>query len=471
MYIALTIIALVVGFVIGYLLVNGQKSRVEARAELLAQQIADQKNAFEALVADHKQNYETQIATMKDSYESQIADMRSSHELQIADLKENSEKQLLQAKHDYKEQIDAQKERMNDGLKFISEQLKTSSEEVLRKRSMELSEVNKEQLSQILNPLQTELKQMQEEVEKNRAERAKTMTALDTAIRETIAHTKEIGERADNLANALTRDNKYQGNFGELCLSKMLQDMGFEPGKHFEEQVTLRDAAGNAILGEDSDKRMQPDVILHFPDNRDIIIDSKVSMTAFERYANAQNEEEKQQALKDHVASVRNQVKLLTQKSYWKQYNQKGVKLDFVVMFMFSESALQLALSADTRLWHEAYEQGVLITGGQNLYALLRIMEISWKQMDQMENQANIMKCANDIVGRVQLFYQRFLEVEKQLDAAKDSFAALKIVTAPTGMSIVTSANQLLKYGAKEDPKKKMSLPKETIEPEIESPE
>lgn len=471
MYIALTIIALVVGFVIGYLLVNGQKSRVEARAELLAQQIADQKMAFEALVADQKQNYEVRIAMLKGSHESQMADLRYSHDSQMAELKESYEKQLLQTKHDYKEQIDAQKEQMQNGLRFISEQLKSSSEEVLKRRSVELSEVNKEQLSQILTPLQTGLKQMQEEVEKNRAERAKTMTALDTAIRETIAHTKEIGERADNLANALTRDNKYQGNFGELCLSKMLQDMGFEPGKHYEEQVTLRDEAGNAILGEDSDKRMQPDVILHFPDNRDIIIDSKVSMTAFERYASAQTDEEKQQALKEHVASVRNQVKLLTQKSYWKQYNKKGLKLDFVVMFMFSESALQLALSEDPRLWHDAYDQGVLITGGQNLYALLRIMEISWKQMDQMENQAKIMQCADEIVARVQLFYKRFLEVEKKLDDAKDSFAALKTVTAPRGRSIITSATQLLKYGAKEDPKKNISLPKDAdiqaIEPEM----
>jgi len=428
MEVIIAIIILLAGLAIGFFIGKSQKSGAEAKAELLGQQLDEQKH-----------HYQSRLTQQQTSYEKQISDMRD----------------------DFKEQL-------NTSIKLLREQLNTSAEEVLKKRSEELAENNKEQLAQILNPLQTNLKLMKEEVEKNRTERTETMSSLKAVISSTIAQTRELGERADNLANALTRDNKYQGNFGELRLSTMLEEMGFVPGKQFEEQVTLRDDQGRTILGEESDKRMQPDVILHFPDNRDIIIDSKVSMTAFERWANAKTDEEKKQTLKEHVASVRNQVKLLTQKSYWKQYNQKGVKLDFVVMFMFSESALQLALTEDPTLWNDAYKQGVLITGGQNLYALLRILELSWKQMDQVENQENIMLCANEIVSRVQLFYQRFLEVEDKMSKVQDSIKDMKTVIAPTGKSIVTSATKLLSYGAKEDPKRKRSLPKSS--PDDETP-
>ena len=130
-------------------------------------------------------------------------------------------------------------------------------------------------------------------------------------------------------------------------------------------------------------------------------------------------------------------------------------------MFMCSESALQLAISSNASLWQEAYRQGVLITGPQNLYALLRILELSWKQMAQVENQQNIIDCADEIVARVQLFYERFLSVESEFAKTQQSLSKLKLTVSPTGQSIITSANKLLKYGAKEDPKKKKSLPKE----------
>lgn len=442
MEIVIAFIALLVGLIFGFLIARNRKSELEAKVEMLEQQKVDQRRHYENQLYQIQGMHEKQLSDVRDDYRTQLKQMQESHREQLSDLHRK------------------QKEQMDANVKLLREQLNSSAEEVLKKRSEELAINNKEQLSQILNPLQTNLKLMKEEVEKNRAERSETMTSLKAVINSTMAQTRELGERADNLANALTRDNKYQGNFGELRLSVMLEEMGFLRGKQFEEQVTLRDEEGRTMLREDVEKRMQPDVILHFPDNRDIIIDSKVSMTAFERWASAKTDEEKKQALKEHVTSVRNQVRLLTQKSYWKQYNQKGIKLDFVVMFMFSESALQLALTEDPTLWNEAYNQGVLITGGQNLYALLRILELTWKQMAQVENQENIMQSANEIVSRVQLFYQRFVEIEEKMTKVQDSFKEMKTVISPTGMSIVNSATKLLSYGAKEDPKRKKSLPK-----------
>lgn len=442
MEIIIAVVALFAGVIVGFLIGKSLKSGVETKAEMLENQLTQMKASYEKQLSDAKTDYKEQLSSLETKQEKQIHQLQEAQKEQIADIQKK------------------QKEQMESNMKLLREQLKNSAEKVLKERSEELAENNKEQLSHILNPLQTNLQQMKNEVEKNRQERTETFTNLKAVINTTLEHNREIGERADNLANALTRDNKYQGNFGELRLSTMLEKMGFVRGKQFEEQVTLRDEEGHTVLGEDSEKRMQPDVILHFPDSRDIIIDSKVSMTAFERYANAKTEDEKKLALKDHVASVRNQVKLLTQKSYWKQYNQKGVKLDFVVMFMFSESALQLALSEDPNLWNDAYSHGVLITGGQNLYALLRILELSWKQMAQVENQENIIQCANDIVSRVQLFYQRFLEIEDRMNKVQDSFKDMRTVIGPSGKSIITAANNLLCYGAKEDPKKKKTLPK-----------
>ncbi len=427
------IVGVVVGFLAGYVLGNSRKSGAEAKVSMLEQLLSEQKAEADA-------------ATSK--------------------LKDEHKAELSAVRNDYKDQLDSQKRHHEEQLKIqielLKEQLQNAAEKVLKERSEELSAVNKEQLAQILNPLQTGIKQMKDEVEKNRIERAESLSHLKTVIGQSVEQAEKLGQKTEKLTQALARDNKYQGSFGEMQLRQMLEDMGLVRGIQFEEQVTLRDGNGNAILGEDSDKRMQPDVILHFPDKRDIIIDSKVSLTAYLRYKDTSlSEKERQQALSEHVQSVRNQIRQLSNKSYWRQYNQKGIKLDFVVMFMCSESALQLAISTNASLWQEAYKQGVLITGPQNLYALLRILELSWKQMAQVENQQNIIDCADEIVARVQLFYERFLAVESEFSKAQQSLDKLKLTVSPTGQSIITSANKLLKYGAKEDPKKKKSLPKE----------
>ncbi len=427
------IVGVVVGFLAGYVLGNSRKSGAEAKVSMLEQLLSEQKAEADAATSK-----------LKDEHKAELSAVRT----------------------DFKDQLDSQKRHHEEQLKIqielLKEQLQNAAEKVLKERSEELSAVNKEQLAQILNPLQTGIKQMKDEVEKNRIERAESLSHLKTVIGQSVEQAEKLGQKTENLTQALARDNKYQGSFGEMQLRQMLEDMGLVRGIQFEEQVTLRDGNGNTILGEDSDKRMQPDVILHFPDKRDIIIDSKVSLTAYLRYKDTSlSEKERQQALSEHVQSVRNQIRQLSNKSYWRQYNQKGIKLDFVVMFMCSESALQLAISTNASLWQEAYKQGVLITGPQNLYALLRILELSWKQMAQVENQQNIIDCADEIVARVQLFYERFLAVESEFSKAQQSLDKLKLTVSPTGQSIITSANKLLKYGAKEDPKKKKSLPKE----------
>ena len=371
-------------------------------------------------------------------------------------------RQLSEQEKRHTSQIDElrqqQKEQLEQQSALIREQINNASEQILKKRAEELQRNNTEQLSTILTPLHERLQQMREAVEKSERGQSLAMERLDAVIKENLRQVHEVGERADKLAEALTSENKTQGDFGELRLRTLLINMGLEEGVQFEEQATMRDERGKTIYEEENGRRMMPDVILHFPDDRDVIIDSKMSLKAFEEYFNAESEEDKARALTRHIASVRSHVKELAHKNY-SSYIRKGrQKLDFVLMYVYSESALQLALANDVTLWKEAYDQGVVISGSQNLYMILRVLEMTWRQVRQAENQEEIMKVADEVVNRVQMFYERFLDVEDQLEKTRKAFDSLKTNTSPSGKSIITAASKLLDHGAKQHPKRKVSL-------------
>ena len=365
------------------------------------------------------------------------------------------------------EERQQQEEQMRQQLSLIREQMNSASEKILKERAEQLSAVNKEQLSGILTPLQTHIQQMREAVERSDREHNSTMQRLDATIKTSIEQSRQVGERADKLAQALTGENKTQGNFGELRLKQLLEGMGLQEGEQFTLQETIRDKDGNVVYEEEG-HRLIPDAILHFPDKRDVIIDSKMSFTAFEDYHNADTEAQRQDALKRHLTSMRNHVNELARKNYSKYIAEGHAKLDFVLMYVFSESALQLALSNDATLWKDAYDRGVIITGSQNLYTMLRVLEMTWKQVRQVENQQRIMECANMIVDRVQLFAERFESVKQQLQKTQDSFDKLESITAESGQSILTPASRLLKMGASQNPKRKKQLQQEQALENIE---
>ncbi len=438
MEIVFVVVAAVLAGVAGYFYSNSQNSKVIDKIKDDLNQMSLKKEVAENQVSAAQDHLEEQ----KLNHERELARLRADFENIKAELKDSYDKQLSQQS------------------RLIDEKITTASEKILKERSEELSNANREQLAAILNPLNQNLALMKEAVEKSDREQAKSLTQLDTAIRENLKSAREVGERADKLANALTGENKTLGNFGELKLRQLLENSGLEEGVQFEEQVTMTDDTGKVQLNEDSGKRMIPDVILHFPDDRDVIIDSKLSLVAYQRYYEADTEEDKAKALEDHLKSVRSHFRGLSHKNYSSYIEQGHHKLDFVVMYFSNEAALQLALQFDPALWKEAYDQGVVISGSQNLYMMLRILEMSWRQVKQVENQEKIMKSANDIVSRVQLFYERFLKVEDQLQKTQDAFDKLKTTTSPSGQSIITAANNLLKFGAQESTSRKLSLPK-----------
>ena len=169
----------------------------------------------------------------------------------------------------------------------------------------------------------------------------------------------------------------------------------------------------------------------------------------------AQALQDENEALRRHLASMRQHVRELAQKQYFRYAKSDKGRLDFVLMYVFQESALQLALQSDTTLWKDAYDQGVVISGSQSLYMTLRVLELTWKQTRQVENQEKMMQCANTLVERVQLFAERFARVDDMLQKTRQAFDDVNTVTATTGKSITTAARQLLRYGAQENKKKK----------------
>lgn len=389
------------------------------------------------------------LSVERDVLCSKAEDIKAAYEQQIAQTKEYSERLVAELKEMNTKQVESQ-------ITMIREQMQATSESVLKARQEELSERNMEQVSKIVDPINHSLKLMREALDSTKREHSDSMTRLDATIEANMRNSKELGETADRLTRALLGSVKVQGNFGELKLKQLLDDLGLEENSQYTTQQGLADRTGKSVRSAD-DRRMIPDFILHFPNNRDVIVDSKVSLQAYEQYVNAESEMEREVALKQHIASVRDHVRSLASKDYSKYLDTNYTKLNFVFMYMFNEGALNLALLNDTALWRDAYDMGVLIMGPQTMYMNLRVLELMWTQSRQLHYQEKIVKEAETMIERVQLFAERFDAVEKSFGDTLKRFDDLKILTADRGTSIITSARHIISYGVKEE-KRKRSL-------------
>ena len=348
-----------------------------------------------------------------------------------------------------------QEEAYKTQLDLLREQMKTTTETVLKARQEELGARNKEQVGKIVDPLQKSLKDMQEALLLSKEQQKEAMTRLDETIKMNMKQSASLGETADRLTRALTGEVKVQGNFGELKLKQLLEDLELKEGEQFDTQETLRDKAGKGLRGDDG-RGMIPDFILHFPNNRHFVVDSKMSLTDYERYMNAEDgTPEKSAYLKAHIESVRAQVKRLAKKEYTKYLPEGYNRLNFAIMYVPIEGALNLALLNDTTLWREAYDQGVMILGPQTMYMNLRVLEMMWTQVRQLKNQQAMIDAANMVIERVQDFGMRFADVEASMNDTIKKINRLKITTAESGPSIITAAKSLIKAGARENKKKR----------------
>ena len=401
----------------------------------------------ERLAAMERQRNEQQKREGEATLQRQMKEWKQAYESQLNEVRLNAARQIEALKEMNQQQVKSQAE-------VIREQMKATSEQILKERERELATKNREQVALIIDPLNRSLREMREALDKNKEQQSMALNRLDATIQANMQQSSALGETADRLTRALTGEVKVQGNFGELKLRQLLEDMELHEGEQFDTQETLRDRFGK-VLKDDEGRGLIPDFILHFPNNRHVVVDAKMSLTDYERYMNAESPEERTAYLKAHIESVRNQVARLARKDYSKYLPAGYNKLNFVIMYVPIESALNLALLNDSTLWKDAYDQGVMILGPQSMYMNLRVLEMMWTQVRQLQNQQEMMDAANILIERVQDFGIRFLDVEAAMNDTLKKMSSLKTTTAQDGRSIITAARNLLKAGARENKKKK----------------
>lgn len=424
------------------------ESQVErTKATYNAEQLMETRRiAVEQQQAD-EERHKSEIERIKTTYEQRIEEIKATYAKQLHSIEEAHGKQLATLREMNKKQIESQAE-------LIKEQITTTSETILKARQEELGKQNKEQVSKIIDPLQRSIKDMEDALHKTKEQQYEALARLDETIKINMQKSTELGETADRLTRALTGEVKIQGNFGELKLKQLLEDLELREGEQFDTQQTLRDKSGKSIKNDEG-ANMIPDFILHFPNNRHVVVDAKMSLTDYERYMNCEDSVEKTAYLKAHINSIRNQVKRLARKEYTRYLPGGYNRLSFVIMYIPIEGALNLALLNDSTLWREAYDMDVMILGPQTMYMNLRVLEMMWTQVRQLNNQQAMIDAANIVIDRIQDFGVRFMDVESSMHDTINKITRLKITTSDSGASIITAARKLIKAGAKENRKKK----------------
>lgn len=367
-------------------------------------------------------------------------------QLQQAEMRHHQ--QLQQQEQRFRQQqLDA--EQMNQRMTLEFENL---SNRIFKSRSEEFRQLNADHLQQLLQPLTGTIKDFKQQVEQAYSTEAKERFSLGERIKELVELNNRLSEEAGNLTRALKGDSKVQGNWGEMILERLLEASGLVEGEHYVRQEFIKNEQGEALLNEESGQKMQPDIIVRFPDQRELIIDSKVSLTAFAAYTAASDKEEQQTCLKAHLRSVRAHVDELSLKDY-SHYDDKAP--DFVVMFVPTEGAYLLAIQGDPQLWEYAYNKKVVIMSPTNLISALRLSLDLWKREYQAKNVQEIIRRGTLLYEKIVGFTDTYLAIGDRLKALQNDYdRALNQLSDGNG-SLVRQADRLQKMGL--TPKKKIS--------------
>jgi len=346
----------------------------------------------------------------------------------------------------------------------LRQEFKVLSETILKERTENLQTANREQLAAILTPLREQLAVYKKSMDDVRENGVKLNESLKHQYESMVRMTEKIGTDANNLANALKGQNKTQGDWGEMILETILRNSGLVKGVHYRTQDTIRDESGKTLKSA-SDHIMRPDVIVNYPDGKAVIIDSKVSLTAYTDYVGADDPKKREDALQRHIRSVQAHVDELVKKDY-SAYLRKGDSVDFVVMFIPNDPSYQAALQGDSGLWNRAFEKRILIVNPFNLMTLLYIIKVAWNRMAQERNQQEIVKTAETLLARVQRFFAAFDDVGRQLESTGKKYeAAVKALSGRQGL--VGSAEKLSALGVPS--KKDQKFPERFSAPEFSS--
>ncbi len=316
------------------------------------------------------------------------------------------------------EMLTAKYEQQNDALRQeMMLQFNVLASDVLKRNSESLKEANSEQIDALLRPLKENIESFKKTISEGYVKETSSRKLLEVQIERLVKLNETIGEEARNLTSALKGNSKVQGDWGEMILETLLENAGLERGINFETQLT-RDSGGN-VLKNDEGKLLRPDVLIKLPDNHSIIVDSKVSLTAFVDYCNAEDENVRIVAGKKHLQSVYAHIDELYAKMY--QNNLKGAA-DYVMMFIPNESAYIAAVQLDINLWKYAYERGVIIVSPTHLFSVMSIVSQLWRQDKQNRNAMLIAERGGKLYDKLVLFMESFEKVGKSIDDAMTSY-------------------------------------------------
>lgn len=352
--------------------------------------------------------------------------------------------------------VEERRQEMGRQVEATKQELALRTQELLRQNADRLKRENAEHMTLLTAPLREAISEMRRALEDTTKHSAEDNASLRELLAQMMRSNREIGEQAELLANVLRRDSQAAGYMGEVILGDLLAAQGLVEGVHYESQPYLRDAKGRKARNEDTGAAMRPDFILHYPQGQDVVIDSKVSMAAYERYVNATGPEEKAKALKAHIQSVRKHVDELAGKDYSRYLDPGRQAVDFVLMFMPFESSLQLALANDSSLWHEAFQRKVFITSEQNLTAILHMIHVAWVQNQQAQNQRLVFGLAEQLVDRLGDFIKRYTALGERLEQARRAFDDCGKKLYVGNQSVVKKAHELIDMGAKENPDRRI---------------
>jgi DNA recombination protein RmuC len=364
----------------------------------------------------------------------------------------------------FREQMLASREQFQEQLRTAREQLQNMAQQLMESSASKLKEQNTEAMTGITQPLKEAIANMQKAINDTQKESAAHSASFREQMLLMMQQTQQLGEKAESLTNVLRRDNKVSGNMGEIILGDLLASQGLTEGIHYEVQARLRDDMGRPLKNDDTGKEMQPDVILHYPQGQDAIVDSKVSLVAYERYVNSESPEEKERYLQDHIKSVRQHVNELARKDYSKYIKNGRETVDFVIMFVPFESSLQLALANDPTRWREAFEKKVFVTGEQNLLGILHMIHIAWVQNQQAEKQQKAFGLAEHLLDRLGDFIQRYNDLGSKIEAVQKAYENTNNKLITGRQSVVQKGRELVDLGAKENANRKIPLPEMGLE-------
>ena len=348
-----------------------------------------------------------------------------------------------------KELLDAQQAKFDETIAKVTAQMRSATDEMLKKRQEEFAASSNTSIGQIVNPLKETIDKMKEAMRENTIKQTEIGGEIKTQAINMMRQSEAAKNSADELTRVFRHAGRVQGNWGEIILDELLESQGLTKGVHYDIQSSIRDAAGDVVRNDD-EHSMRPDVILHLDQKRDVIIDSKVSLTAFMDYVNAQDEASRQKYLKAHVESIRKHVKELSTKDYSSYVKPPKVKMDYVIMFVPNTGALWTAVGAQPDLWRNAMDSNVYIADEQTLFAALRIINLTWTQITQAQNHERVFELANELMDRVGQFVGKYKNMGDALNRAVKAYEDGEKKLQPGGQSILQTCGKLQKLGAKQ---------------------